>query len=74
MQVAKCQRNLCRIKLSLAFREAFLVRQVFEKFAALDEVHDEVNAESLLEHVIHANDEGMVDLQQNKLLNFERLH
>ena len=46
---------------------------MLEKFTTLDEVHDKVNAVRLLEDVVHANDEWMVDLVQDELLNLERL-
>ena len=65
MKIADCECNLCGVKLCLGFREAFLFRKVLEELTSLDELHDEVNSVSFLEHVVHAYDEWVIDLIQN---------
>ena len=47
---------------------------MFEQFPSLNEVHDEVYAVGLLKHVVHADDERVVYLKQNKLFNGETLY
>jgi len=71
MQVSKCQRDLCCVKLSLFLREALHLRKVFEEFSALNKIHNEVDAIGLLEYVVHPDDERMVDLQQDQLLDLK---
>ena len=46
---------------------------MLEKFSPLDEVHDEVDAESFLKDVVHANDEGVIHLVENEFLDLERI-
>ena len=46
---------------------------MLEELATLDELHDEVDAVGFLEDVVHANDEGMVNLVKDELLDLERL-
>ena len=46
---------------------------MLEELTALNELHDEVDAVRFLEHVVHANDERMVDLVEDQLLDLERL-
>ena len=47
---------------------------MFEQLASLNELHDEVDAVRLLEHVVHADNEGMVHLVQDELFDLQRLH
>lgn len=71
VEVAKGKSNLCCVKLSLVFGEALLLRKVFEELSALDKVHYKVDPVGFLEDVVHADDEGMVHLQQYKLLHLK---
>lgn len=73
MQVAKSERNLSRVKLSLLLAKALLLRQVLEELATLNELHDEVDAVGLLEDVVHADNERMVHLVQDELFDLQRL-
>jgi len=73
MQVAKSERNLSRVKLSLLLAKALLLRQVLEELATLNELHDEVDAVGLLEDVVHADNERMVHLVQDEFLDLQRL-
>lgn len=45
---------------------------MLKQLSTLDKLHDEVDAISLLEDVIHTDNERVVDLIQNELLDFER--
>ena len=71
VQVAKSQCNLSSIELSLLFTESLFFWQVFEEFASLNEVHNEVDSVRLLEHIVHANDEWVIHLVQNQFLNLQ---
>ena len=46
---------------------------MLKKFSALDEVHDEVDAERFLEDIVHANDKGVIHLVENQFLDLERI-
>ena len=46
---------------------------MLEKFSSLDKVHDEVDAESFLEDIVHANNKGVIHLVENEFLNLERI-
>lgn len=47
---------------------------MLEQLTTLDELHDEVNTISLLEYVVHANNERMVDLVEDQFFNLKRLN
>ena len=47
---------------------------MLEELAALDELHDEVDAVGFLEHIVHSNYKRMIDLMQNQLFNLKRLY
>jgi hypothetical protein len=47
---------------------------MFEEFTALNEVHNEIDAVTLLEHIVEANNERVVHLNQDKFLQLERLN
>jgi hypothetical protein len=46
---------------------------MLEQLSSLDKLHDKVDPESLSEHMLHRDNEGMLDLNQDKLLDFETL-
>lgn len=74
MQVPKRQGDLCRVEFRLILGKALLLRKVLEELATLDKVHDEINSIGLLEHVVHSDDEWMVDLKQDQFLDFKRVY
>ena len=47
---------------------------MLEELATLDELHDEVDAVGFLEHVVHSDDERMINLMQNQFFNLKRLY
>ena len=47
---------------------------MLEQLATLDKLHDEVNTISLLENVVHANNERMVDLVEDQFFDLKRLN
>ena len=71
MQVSERQSDLSRIKLCFRFRKALALRQVLEQLSTLNELHDEVDTISFLEHVVHADNEGMIHLVQDELLDLQ---
>lgn len=53
MQMAEGKRDLCRKEASLGFLEPLNLHQVSVELTPVDELHDEVDAELILEHVLH---------------------
>ena len=68
MKLGESKCNLRCEELRLLFCEALNLNQVLKEFTALDKLHDEVNAEVVLEYVLHAHEEGMVVRVENLLL------
>lgn len=66
--MTKCQSNLCDKESCLFFTEPFHFYKMSKQFTALDEFHDEVDAEIILKDILHVNDEGMIHLKQDILL------
>ena len=76
VQVSESERNLNSVKLCFWFWEPSLLWEVLKKLAALDEVHDEVDAICSLEHKVNSYDEWVVYLQLYQFFNnkiFDRL-
>jgi len=71
MEVAESDGNLGDHKASLFFWEASLLDEMSEQLASLDEVHDEEDSELVLEHVIHGDNEWMLDVVEDLLLQFK---
>jgi len=46
---------------------------MLKKLSTLDELHNEVDAVSFLEYVVHPNNEWVVDLVKDELLDLKRL-
>ena len=62
MEVTEGQRNLNCVKFSFRLWEPSLLRKMFEKFPALNEIHYEVDTVGSLEHKIDSYNEGVVYL------------
>ena len=73
MEVAECQSDLSGVELDTLLAESPLLGEVLEELAALDELHNEVDAGFRGEHLLHGDDEGMLHLQKNEFLNLETL-
>ena len=71
MKVPKSKSNLSRIEASALLSETALFRKMLEEFTSLNEVHDKVDAEVLDEHVVHGDNEGMVNLIQYLLFQMQ---
>ena len=74
MQISEGKCYLCRVKLCLFFREALLLGEVLKEFAALNELHDEVDPVSFLEDVVHPDYERVINLVKDKLFDLERFY
>ena len=72
--MGECERDLRGEELGLVLGEHAHLDQVAEELAALDELHEEVDAELVLEHVLHVHEERVVNLAQNILLQLDVLH
>lgn len=68
MEVPQSHGNLCDKEACLIFAEPFHFDKMSEQFTALDELHDEINAEVILEDVLHVNDERVINLKKDVLL------
>lgn len=60
MELRESQSDLSGEELGLVLIESLDLHEMLEKLTTLDELHDEVNAELILEDVFHANEEWMV--------------
>lgn len=60
VKLAQAESYLGSEKLRLLLSEPLYLHKVLEKLATLDKLHDEVNAELILEDVLHAHEERMV--------------
>ena len=69
MEVPKSEGYLRCVELSFLLVKSFLLRQMFEKFSSLYEVHYKVDAISLLKDVVHTDDKRVVNLKKNELFN-----
>ena len=74
MQISEGKCYLCRVKFCLFFRKALLFGEVLKEFAALNELHDEVDPVSFLEDVVHPDYERVVNLVKDKLFDLERFY
>ena len=72
--MGECERDLRGEELGLVLGEHTHLDQVAEELAALDELHEEVDAELVLEHILHVHEERVVNLAQNILLQLDVLH
>ena len=70
MQVAQRQSYLSSVELSQLLRETLLFTQVPEKFSSLDEPHHKVNTLFALEHILHAYNEGVVNVEKDVFFKF----
>ena len=61
-------------ELSLVVAKSANLDQMPEELTALNEVHQEIDACLVTEHVVHADDEGVVHLVQDLLLQLEGVH
>jgi hypothetical protein len=66
--VAQGHGDLNSIETGALLREASNLAEVHEEFTTTDESHNEENLLFGLEDVAHADEEGVVGLQQNVLL------
>ena len=72
--MSKRQSDLSRKKLSLLFLESLNRDQVSKELATLDENHQEIDSKIVLEHILHIDQEGMVDLIENIFFEIYVLH
>ena len=73
MQVAEGECHGERVELRSLLLELPVLAQVHEELATSDELHDKVELGVGLEHVLHADEEGVVRLLQDLLLEHRRL-
>lgn len=66
--MAESHSNLNCVETRSLLGEARDLAQVSEKLTTSNEAHDEENLMFSLEHVVHADEEGMISLHQNVLL------
>ena len=71
MKVANCCSNLRSIKFSFFFWESFLTTQVSVEFTSSDEVHEEIDPDIFLEHILHVYYEWMLNVKQDILLQLD---
>lgn len=64
---------MCCEEFCLFFSEALNLDQVLEELTALNKLHDEVNAEVILEDILHAHEEGVIVRVENVLLQVDVL-
>lgn len=72
--MAQCERHLSREEPCLALFEALHCDQVSEQFPTLDELHEEVNSELILEDVLHVYEEGVVNGIQDVFFQLDVFH
>ena len=65
MEVTKGQGDLCRVEFCLGLRKPLDLREICEQLATLDVIHDEVDAQGFLEHIIHSYHEGVIHLLED---------
>ena len=69
MQLSQCHGHLHRVEACSVFSKPLLNLELSEKFTSPHELHDKVNSQIVLEHVVHANKERVLDaFKQNFLL------
>jgi hypothetical protein len=74
VQVANGDGDLCRVESRTRLVKARHVAQVHEELAAADKAHHEEDLLVRLEHVLHADQEGVVRLEQDVLLKLGALN
>lgn len=72
--MSKSHSNLGSKELSLFFRELFDGNQMSEQLSALHKVHQKVDSVVILEHVLHVDQEGVVNSVKNIFLKLDVLH
>jgi hypothetical protein len=60
MQVTQSDRYLSNHEACLLFSEALDFVQMTEELAAFDKLHKEIDAEVILENIVHAHDKRML--------------
>lgn len=65
MQMTKRYCDLSNVELDFGLAKSAFGLHVVEDFAALQVVHDEVDAVGALEHKLHGDDEGVSDLEHD---------
>ena len=68
MKIAKSKCNLSPVESHLLFWEPLLLNDLGEQLSSLDVVHQEVNANIVLEDVVHLDDEWMSGALKDVLL------
>jgi hypothetical protein len=63
--MSKCKSNLCNHEACLFFIETLDSAQVSVQLAAFNKIHDEIDAEFVLEHEVHAHDERVLNSIQD---------
>ena len=61
MQASDCFNKLCSVKTSSSFRELCLLSKMKEKFASIQEIHNEVEFCVGLESIVQLYNEGTVN-------------
>lgn len=65
VEITQGQHHLSGDELDDVFREAFVLEVDLVELAATDEGHDEVEAELVLEEVVHADEEGVLQVHHD---------
>lgn len=68
MKVSEGNRDLGNKESRLIFPESLNFNKMPEQLSSLDELHYEVYAEIILEHILHVHDKRMVNRVQDILL------
>ena len=72
--MSKGKGNLSGKEFSLILREHTNFDKMAEKLATLDEFHQEVDTELILENIFHVNQERMIDLSEDILFELDIFH
>jgi hypothetical protein len=73
VQITDGEGYLGSVELSLRLRQFFVLGKDTVELSSSDEVHEEVNTKFLLEHVLHADNEGMFDAEHDVLFQSQVL-
>ena len=72
--MSKGKGNLSGKEFSLILREHTNFDEMAEKLTTLDEFHQEVDTELILENIFHVNQERMIDLSEDILFELDIFH
>ena len=69
--MSQSQSNLSSKKLSLRLSKPLYLHQVSKELTPLDKLHQEVNAELILKHELHIDEERMLYRKEDLLFQFD---